>query len=334
DKSQPSVGRTMGGSWPPGSTYKPITAITALADGSLTAALPVPCDGYLDVFKTRFKNHETGSRGAITLREALETSCDTYFYSLGLGFYNQEPTPAELKRNPQAESSMQAWSRKFGLGETTGVDVPGEVAGVVPNSASKSESRKNPKLFEPWERQWLPGDSVNLSIGQGDLLVTPLQMTNMYAILANGGTKWTPHFGRSIRDASGKEEFALPVAKPVSIGLDEKWLAGVREGLIAVNNGANGTARGVFGSDFPVTTAGKSGTAEKDNGRHTDLAWYCGYAPVEKPEIAACAFIDKGGGGSAVAAPVVADVFREYFSKKHRDSMKAAEARDALAAAE
>ncbi|MBC7462062.1 MAG: penicillin-binding protein 2, partial [Thermoleophilia bacterium] len=321
NKAKPSMDRTLGGSWPPGSTYKTITALAAMDDKLITPDSTLECAGSLTVFGQVFKNHETGSRGFINLSQALETSCDTYFYQLGLSFYNQEPGPAELRKNPNAESSLQQWSRKFGLGAPTGVDVPGEVPGLVPNAASKRELYSDPKRFEAWERSWLPGNSVNLSIGQGDLLVTPLQMTNVFATLANGGTRYTPHFGRSIRDAAGKEEFRLPLKKPVDLHLDPTSLAGVRDGMFAVNNGANGTARGVFGVNFPVTTAGKSGTAEK--GLTTDLAWYCGFAPVEKPEIAACAFIDKGGGGSAVAAPVVADVFREYFSKKHRDSMKA-----------
>ncbi|MCW2974676.1 MAG: Stage sporulation protein [Thermoleophilia bacterium] len=330
NKAKPSMDRTLGGSWPPGSTYKTITALAAMDDKLITPSDTLECAGSMDIFGRKFKNHETGSRGWINLSQALETSCDTYFYQLGLSFYNQEPGPEELKKNPNAESSLQQWSRKFGLGESTGVDVPGEVPGMVPNAATKQELYSDPKRFQAWERNWLPGDSVNLSIGQGDLLVTPLQMTSVFATLANGGTKYTPHFGRSIRDASGKEEFSLPVKKPVDLGLDPVSHAGVKDGLYAVNNGANGTGRGVFGESFPVSTAGKSGTAEK--GTTTDLAWYCGYAPVEKPEIAACAFIDKGGGGSAVAAPVVAAVFREYFSKKHQDLMARTARRDAAAA--
>ena len=330
DKRLPSINRVTEGAYPPGSTYKTITAIAAMEQGWITPESRLDCPASLPIMGTKFKNHESDPRGFINLSQSLETSCDTYYYQLGLRFYNQEPSVEVLKKNPNASSELQVWSRKFGLGAPTGIDVPGERAGTVPTVGWKKQTYAG-KQFSDFDRTWLPGNSVNMSIGQGDLLTTPLQMANVFATIANGGKRFTPHVGLDVQDPSGREEFAIPQPKPVDLGIDPAWLAGVTEGLVAVNTGVNGTARGTFGL-FEIPTAGKSGTAEKQG--RTDLAWYCGFAPVDKPEIAACAFVDGGGGGSAVSAPIVRDIFATYFSKEHQKLMKRNAARAEAQAAE
>jgi penicillin-binding protein 2 len=326
DKRAPLLDRTISGAYPPGSTYKAITSIAAMESHVFTPGQTIDCPPYKMVLNTKFKNHESRPLGLIGLTQALETSCDTFFYSLGLQFANQGGS------DPHG-SQLQAWSRKFGLDKPTGVDVPGEVSGTVPDPAWRKKtftgiSPYTGKPFTKNDQTWLPGFDVNLSIGQGDLLVTPLQMTNVFATVANGGTRYTPHFGRSIQDASGREQFQIPEPKGVDLNINPVYMAALKLGLVAVNNGTNGTATRAF-AGASYTNAGKSGTAEKKG--QGDMAWYCGYAPADKPEIAACAFIDGGGGGGAIAGPVIRQVFDRYFSKKHQQLMQRTATREAAA---
>ena len=313
-KRQPLLDRAIAGAYPPGSTYKAITSIAAMESHLLAPDETIDCPPFLDIRNTRFKNHESRPLGQIGLTTALETSCDTFFYVLGLKFYNQEKAHG---------SQLQAWSRKFGLDSPTGVDIPGEISGTVPDPTWRKKVYSGKDwLGRPYprsEREWLPGFDVNLSIGQGQLLTTPLQMTNVFATVANGGTRYTPHFGKSIQDASGREEFEPQQPKGVDLDINPVYMAALKAGLEQVNNGPNGTATAAF-AGASYTSAGKSGTAE--NTGNTDHAWYCGYAPAEDPQIAACAFIDGGGGGGAYAGPIVRNVFDLYFSKKHQDLMK------------
>jgi penicillin-binding protein 2 len=283
----------------------------------MTPDTPIDCPAKMDIAQTPFKNHESTPLGYINLKTALETSCDTYFYALAVQFFNDPKQP------------LQDWSRKFGLGAETGIDLGGEVEGVVPDKAWK----KTQTQWDDFERNnWKPGDSVNLSIGQGDVQAGPLQMAVAYATLANGGILHTPHLAKSIQDPGGRDVVDLQVDHPVDLKLDPGDLAAVVEGLKAVNNGPNGTGTAVFGS-YEVPTAGKSGTAEKVGS--TDLAWYCGFAPADDPTIAACAFIDGGGFGGEMSGPIVLDMFKAWFGPDGgnrlalREAAKSAKAGDA-----
>ncbi|MCW2962373.1 MAG: penicillin-binding protein 2 [Thermoleophilia bacterium] len=298
DKSEhlPMFNRVIGGAYPPGSIYKPITALAAMDMGPdvLTPDRLIECPPSFPVGKTIFRNHVDRHMGSMNLAQSLETSCDTYYYKLALYFYQDPGSP------------LQDWSRKFGLGAPTGIDIPGEIGARVPTVAWKKSLDHLPED----ERSWRPGDSINMSIGQGDLLVTPLQMANVFAALGNGGTLHTPHLGMQVEDPSGRAEIGLHADKPRDLKLDPGDLAGVEDGLVAVTSGVVGTARAVFGT-FEVPTAGKTGTAEKFGQK--DIAWYCGYAPVDDPEIAACAVIDGGGHGGSDAAPIVLGMLQQHF---------------------
>ncbi|MCW2926416.1 MAG: Penicillin-binding protein 2 [Thermoleophilia bacterium] len=299
NKRLPMYNRAIAGAYPPGSIYKPITAIAAMDKGWITPDTLLGCEPQMEIAHTVFKNHTPKNFGAIDLKTALEMSCDTYFYKLAIQF------------NADPKSPLQDWSSRFGLGKPTGIDIPGEVEGRVPTPKWKKEY-DNPYWSET-DHIWKPGDSVNLSIGQGDLLTTPLQMTNVYSALANGGKLFTPRLAKQIQSAGGRKEVEIPSPEPTDLNLDPGDLAAITDGLVLVNTGGNGTATAVFGT-FKVSTAGKSGTAEKS--LQKDLAWYCGYAPVEKPEIAACAFIDGGGHGGSEAGPIVLRMFQQYFGAK------------------
>lgn len=299
---QPLVNRAVAGEYPPASTFKPITALAAFAEPyGVEPDTLIQCPPYLKIAGTIFRNHVDEHLGAQTVKEALETSCDTYFYKLAVNFYNDPDSP------------LSDWSSKFGLGRPTGLDLGGEASGVVPTPEWKRTVESELWDRNPTERLWRPGDSVNMSIGQGNTLTTPLQMANVYATIANGGTLREPRLAKRIESVGGHEQVALPRGDEVDLNLDPGDLAAVIDGLVAVNHGANGTGSGVFG-DFKVPTAGKSGTAEKFG--QTDLAWFCAFAPVADPTIAACAFIDGGGGGSTNAAPIVLKMFQEWFEAK------------------
>jgi penicillin-binding protein 2 len=293
NRRQPMFNRAITGTYPAGSTFKPLTAIAAMAERYTTPETPIGCPAAMEIMGTVFPNNQDRHLGGIDLQTALEVSCNTYFYKLAIDFYNAPGSP------------LQAWATKFGLGSTTGIDLPGEAGGLMPTPDWKRDAYE-----AEIDQIWKPGDSVNLSIGQGNLGVTPLQMANLYATIGNGGTLHTPRLARSIQDLGGRDVVAIPAGESVELNLDPGDLAAVREGLIRVNEGGNGTATSVFGG-FEVTTAGKTGTAEKQG--QTDHAWYCGYAPAEDPTIATCAFVDGGGHGGSAAAPIVLKMYQEWF---------------------
>jgi penicillin-binding protein 2 len=239
------------------------------------------------------------------LTTALANSCDTYFYNVALRFYERPDSP------------LQRWSRQMGFGQPTGIDLGPEEEGLVPTPSWRR------KTFESEiDKIWTSGDSVQLSIGQGDLLVTPLQMTRAYAMIANGGKLVEPHLVKAVEEPTNEGEAAIVIRpytpKPArEIGIDEYALRTVQEGLYDATHATYGTSQSVFGA-FPVAIAGKTGTAEKfvrlpGYAGLQDQSWWCGYGPYERPEIAVCALIENGGHGGEAAAPVALKVFEKYF---------------------
>ena len=304
----PALNRATMGAYPPGSTFKPVTALAAMEEHLVSEYEPLECSPTFEAYKQVFRNWTELFDRSMMLREALETSCDTYFYSLGLEFF-------ELPgyRGP----AFQQWASRLGFGEPTGIDLPGELGGLLPTP----EWRK--KTYTGFDREWKPGHSIQLAIGQGDLTVTPLQMARFYALIANGGKLVTPYVAADAEQPGQnggppivKQRFTPPAAQ--STDVDPAALAAVREGLFLAANGANGTATGVFGT-FPVEIAGKTGTAEKWNekaGRLVDSSWWCGYGPTDAPEIVVCALIENGGHGGSAAAPAALRVFEAYFGRR------------------
>lgn len=298
NKRTPLLNRALQGEYPAGSTFKPLTAIAALQEGYVKPDQLIGCPPSKEIMHTVFLNNTTTNLGAIDLGTALEVSCNTYFYYLSTFFYGDPGAP------------LQDWAKKFGLGSRTGIDIPGENAGLVPTVEWRKEAFKDqPKI----EQIWKPGYTVNMSIGQGDLRVTPLQMANAYATLANGGTWHTPHIAKSIQNSGGREIVKIPPGETRDLNLDPAAIAAVKAGMERVNSGGNGTASAVF-SSFKIKSAGKTGTAERTG--HSDTAWYCGYAPADNPTIAACAVVDGGGHGGTAAAPIVLRMFQEWFGEK------------------
>jgi penicillin-binding protein 2 len=217
---------------------------------------------------------------------------------------------------------MQEWARAFGFGGATGIDIGGEAQGLLPTPEWRKKTFKT-----DWDRAWNPGDSIQLAIGQKDLLVTPLQLTAFYALLANGGNIVTPHLVSNVEQPGGKgspsvvlRRFAPAPAQPAQV--DPAALAAVRDGLYLATHSATGTSAGVFAS-YSVPISGKTGTAEKvvplpgyPSDHLEDQSWWCGWGPSDAARLVVCALIENGGHGSSAAAPAALRVFERYFGVK------------------
>jgi len=314
----PALNRAIAGAYPPGSTFKPVTALAAMQEHILTPYNSLPCTGSYEVAGQTFNNWDPNANQPMTLPTALAQSCDTYFYQVGKAFYDLPP---------ERKQPLQLWAEKFGFGLPTGLDVGPETSGLLPTIDWKH--RTFTKKTDPccWEvdRLWKPGDSIQLAIGQKDMLASPLQMARFYALLANGGKLVTPHLVSAIEQPGAStgptpnvplvHRRYQPPAK--ELNLDPAALDVIGEGLYEATHSPAGTSSGVFGH-FPIGIAGKTGTAEKeiDAGgfrRLEDTAWWCGWGPYESPELVVCAVIENGGFGGKVAAPAALQVFEQYF---------------------
>ena len=319
----PALNRALAGEYPPGSTFKPVTALAAMQEHILAPYDSLPCTGSYTVGRDRqvFKNWDPLVNQMMTLPTALAQSCDTYFYQVGKEFYDLPPDRGQ---------PLQKWARTFGFGRPTGVDVGPETSGLLPTIKWKQETftkKTDPCCFEV-DRIWKTGDSIQLAIGQKDMLASPLQVARFYALLANGGKLVQPHLVSAIEQGGGsttgpaQDSIVLRSYQPPAkeLNLDPAAIDVIRQGLYDATHSPLGTSSGVFGH-FPVPIAGKTGTAEKvidpgDGLRTEDTAWWCGWGPYESPTLVVCAVIENGGFGGEVAAPAALQVFEQYFGKQ------------------
>jgi penicillin-binding protein 2 len=318
EKNFPGLNRVTQVAYPPGSTWKPVTALAAMQEHLLSPYSSIRCTGSAEygLDKQVFRNWDPYVNRWMNLPEALATSCDTYFYDVGNRFY--EGGKAE-------QSRLQQWARKFGFGAPTGVDIGNEAPSwqtIVPTPAWRKKTFKS-----DWDKAWNPGDSIQLAIGQKDVTVTPLQMARFYAMIANGGKLVTPYVvsGAEQPGTNRQQPVTLrqfPADPPRDAGVDPAALQAVRDGLWAGTHSTNGTSSGVFGT-YPISTSGKTGTAEKvvnipgyPAGHLEDQSWWCGYGPSDAAELVVCAVIENGGHGSSAAAPAALRVFEKYFNRK------------------
>jgi penicillin-binding protein 2 len=288
DEGHPLYHRMIQSFFPPGSTYKLVLALTALQEKRVDLDWKITCNGAFTLGTTRFDCWKAGGHGEMDLLNAIEQSCNVYFYRLML------------------EVPFPAWSRygkMLGFGKLTRVDLPGENTGQVPDT-----DYMNRKYGR---RGWTKGQLLNLAVGQGDLLVTPLQMAILAMIIANEGTYYQPHIVKSIQNAiTGKEEIQAMIPLEVS-GISRKNFQTVKDGMFRVVHGSHGTGRAF--SSVGVLAAGKTGTAENPHGE--PHAWFIGFAPYQNPEIAFCIFIENGGTGGAVAVPIAPKILSAYFNQ-------------------
>jgi len=315
----PALDRAIDATYPAGSTWKPVTALAAMEEGVLSPYSDLLCTGSYTVAGQTFDNWDPYADQWMDLPTALAASCDTYFYQVGYRFYG---LPADRG------SPLQAVAGRFGFGAKTGIDLGPEEAGLLPTPdwRKKTYTKKTDPCCWQVDRLWKPGDSIQLAIGQKDLLVTPLQMARFYALVANGGQLVTPHLKQDIEQSpsNGRPGAILPTPPapaPVPTNVDAAALAVVRQGLYEATHASFGTSTSIFGN-FPIPIAGKTGTAEKvvdlGNGYHPifDQAWWCGYGPADKPTLVVCVLIENGGHGGTAAAPAALKVFESYFNKQ------------------
>ncbi len=282
----------------PGSTFKLVTALAALEKGVISPQKEIFCPGYYRLGRRIFRCWKPGGHGKVALVEAIEVSCDTYFYQLG---------------EAVGIDTLSRIARACGFGRPTGLGMPGEKAGLVPDRVWKLKTYKVP---------WQKGETLNVAIGQGALTVTPLQLAKFLTALVNGGHLLRPWYVYQILDAYGEiwaekgphEEGRLPASSAT--------LAWLKKGLIAAVNGEHGTGRAAKLED--VTVGGKTGTAqvvgmkkrvksEKLPYLKRDHAWFMAFAPAEKPEIVLVVFVEHGGHGGSAAAPLAGKFLRFYF---------------------
>jgi len=297
------VHKTIQGQYPPGSTYKIVTALAGLSKGAIDSKTVFYCSGSMRFGNRRYGCWKEGGHGPVSLHRALAESCDVYFYKVGLKV---------------GVDSLEEYANRMGLGHKTGIDFEYEKSGLIPTSAWKKLAKGV---------SWQEGETLSIAIGQGFNLVTPLQVCQMTSALANGGILYKPFLIEKIIDPEGHviKEFE-PIIDVELIGMEKNFEL-IGKGLVGAVNDRHGTGKAARLKD--ITVAGKTGTAqvvtmekykevdEEDvKYKHRDHAWFTSFAPAENPEIAVTVLVEHGGHGGSAAAPVAKKILERYFAKK------------------
>ena len=307
----PIFNRVIGSAYPTASTFKIITAMAALETGTRGPDEVINDGGVFKLGEQEFKNAGDAVHGSISLRQAMEVSSDVYFYQLG----------AQL--NDLRGQVLQSWARKLGIGRETGIDLPGEFKGLVPDKQWRRElgeaeaacrkKEKKPSCGISDMRPWSAGDNVNLSVGQGDLQATPIQLATAYATLANGGRRLKPHLGLEVLDSQGRAIQRIESEGATRVKFDEANRQAIMDGLKLAASGPSGTSTDVF-KGWPhdrLPVFGKTGTAERQP--KADQSWYAAYVPHESKPIVVVATVEEGGFGADTAAPIARQMLSQWF---------------------
>lgn len=305
DEDHPLSNRAIQGRYAPGSTFKLVVAAAALEEGIATPDTELSCQGWVRLYGNVFHCARARGHGRLNMTQALAQSCNSYFYQLG----------AKL----QIET-IARYARLFGLGSPTGVDLPHEVSGLIPDPEWKKKARNEP---------WYAGETISVAVGQGSVLVTSMQMARLVAIVGTSGDVHRPHvFLRSLPSGAVPEPFPEDVLDPPQrqLGLRATTWRTLQEGMFQAVNGVGTAGRARLPN---VAVAGKTGTsqvasrdrinASVDANRPERLrnhAWFIGYAPRVNPEIAIAVLVEHGGGGGAAAAPIARKILEAYFDHK------------------
>lgn len=295
--NRPLFNRAVAGMYPPGSTFKPVVAAGALDKKIVTADEVLDCPASLQVGQWQFADWKY--HGMTNLNKAIAESVNTYFYIVGGGWGDRKGLGPE---------SIAQYARLFGLGQKTGIDIPQESAGLVPDPDWKQKNKNE---------SWYIGDTYHYSIGQGDLLVTPLQLSNYISAIVNGGTLFKPHFVDSIENSEGE---VIEKIKPEAIKkniLPSEVLNSVRVALGTTVSSETGSARALqeLEQKYNVKIGGKTGTAESGE-EEKYHAWFVGFAPLDNPEIVLAIIVERGGEGYSSALPVAQRMLDVYLGKR------------------
>ena len=299
DKRHPLENKALKGQYPPGSTFKILTALAGLEEGLIDDNSTVVCNGSYTVGNNTFKCWNKKGHGRVNLKQALRESCDVYFYQLGerLGV-----------------DKIAAYAKKFGLGTPMGIGLDNEKGGMIPTSAWKEKK---------YGKRWYRGETLPVSIGQGYVLTTPIQLASLIASVANDGTVYRPQLVKKIIDPDGRLVRAFTPQVLARTGIKSASFRAVKEGLFAVVNEPHGT--GVMARLYEVKVAGKTGTSQviklRDNKgnipyQYRDHALFVAFAPYDKPEIAVSVIVEHGEHGGGSAATIAGRMLRTYFEGK------------------
>ncbi|HEX9408015.1 MAG TPA: penicillin-binding protein 2 [Methylomirabilota bacterium] len=293
DPLTPLMNRALQSQYAPGSVFKVVVAAAGLQEGTLTPMDRTYCNGEFHLGNWTFKDWKEGGHGHVDTRTALIHSCNIFFYQAGL-----KVGPAAIARYAEA----------FGLGSPSGIDLGGEKAGLVPflDGRRRIDGRK-----------WQAGDTVNMSIGQGQVLVTPMQVARMMSAVANGGVLWRPRLVQRVERVDGSLAYSSSSKMTGRVDLSPIVWAFLRQALSGVvNEGGTGGAARIPG----VEVAGKTGTAQSvsksDSAKGQDHAWFASFAPAQDPEVVVVVLVERGGKGGQVAAPIARQIYQAIFLEK------------------
>ncbi len=306
DKGRPLMNRAIQAQYPPGSTFKIIMGAALLETKEATSDYSVHCPGFMQFGNRAFRDWKKGGHGSVDFRRSMVESCDVYYYQMG---------------NRMGVDTIAKFSNFFGLGKRTGLSLASEKSGLIPSTAWKKRVLKQP---------WYAGETLSVSIGQGYVLVTPLQMAAMISAVANEGTLHTPKLLLKSRSRKTGQYQAPLVAKATEVPISKETLGIIKSALADVVATPRGTAHGSMSALVPF--AGKTGTAQvvvmKQGNVKTvltketnDHAWFVAYAPLENPKIALVVLVEHGGHGGSTAAPLAKRLIEAYLAPQGQSSL-------------
>jgi len=308
---RPLINRPIRGIYPPGSTFKPFVALAGLEDGKRAPPFSISDPGFYALAGSahRYRDWKPEGHGSVDIQKAITVSCDTFFYGLALDL---------------GIDKLTSFVSHFGFGKKTGVDLEGEIGGLLPTPEWK---------YKRWKQKWYPGETVIVGIGQGYTLVTPMQLAQAVSTLANNGVAMRPHLVSRIQQQNNPAGQTIPPVKMDEVSLNPNNVALVRAGMVNVTQ-PGGTAASV-GAGSSYSIAAKTGTAQvvgikqgaKYNAgaldeRHRDHALFVAYAPADDPKIALAVIVENGGHGGSAAGPIARKVMDYYLLGKMPDEAK------------
>ena len=299
DPLKPLQNRAIQGLYSPGSTFKIVVAVAALEEGIVSPNFRVSCGGGATFYGRYFQCHKKGGHGSVDMREAMEKSCNVYYYTLG---------------NMTGVDKIHKWATLLGLGEKTGIDLPNEVSGLVPSTEWKRRR---------YNEKWYAGETISVSIGQGQVSITPVSLAVMMSTVANGGTRFVPQLLKAVDDGKGWKPVQPPAPKS-RVQLKPETISALHDGLFYVvnRNGTGGRARipgrdvsGKTGTAQVISLTGGKQAAGRTNRDLRDHGWFVFFAPRDNPEIAGVVFGEHNEHGY-YSAPIAKYVIETYFAKK------------------
>ena len=304
---KPLLNRALRGTYPPGSTYKPYMALAGLATGKRTPQQAISDPGYFWFGNHKFRDDKEGGHGSVDIYRSIVQSCDTYYYMLA---------------NDLGVDTMAQYMAPFGFGQITGIDIEGEVRGLLPSTAWKKKAYRKPE-----QQKWYAGETISLGIGQGYNSFTMLQMADAMATLASGGKRFRPHLVREVVEIAGGEKRKIAAEPLAPVPIKPEHLAVIKNAMVGVNR--EGTGAAAFrGAEY--VAGGKTGTAQvvglKADEKYSaskmaehlrDHALFIAYAPADDPQIAVALVVENAGFGAQAAAPIARRVFDYWLTQRY-----------------